>query len=302
MRTPETAVIEVVESRQIDRFVQEALRPGAQLGQYRIDAPMARTLLSRVSRAMNTETGELVAIKVPRRATGATLLRREIAVHRLVRPSDSQGIVSMTGNGTIGESDLPFMATQLLPGGTLWDVVRSKPRGPELRSTVRIICDAACGLLTLHRHRYVHGDVKPANIGVGADGQGRLLDFGTAELAGKEMHGTIYGTHGESVPPEAYEGGGAGFARDVWSLGHTAFKTFTGGRSPFDLPESNPGGLPQILSLHKAFAAGPKRTLCELVPAVPPEIDEVVTAMLDPAPQNRPQLGEVVEILTENSK
>jgi hypothetical protein len=110
---------------------------------------------------------------------------------------------------------------------------------PEAERLVTEICE---GLAHLHRLGWVHGDLKPDNVLVMADGSVRLSDFGlTVELDGTR------GTHGyipplgspDYMPPERWRaplderGVQVRPSADVWALGVIIHQVFSGGASPF---------------------------------------------------------------------
>jgi serine/threonine protein kinase len=41
--------------------------------------------------------------------------------------------------------------------------------------------DAALGLAYIHRHNIVHRDIKPMNILIGLDGQGKIADMASGK-------------------------------------------------------------------------------------------------------------------------
>lgn len=86
---------------------------------------------------------------------------------------------------------------------------------------------AAAALGHLHRHRppVVHGDVKPSNLILSADGHVVLVDFGIATGARSDRHRA--GTRGY-VAPEVAAGGAATPASDIYSLAATAVTLLTG--------------------------------------------------------------------------
>ena len=72
----------------------------------------------------------------------------------------------------------PFLVVEHLAGGTLADRLRQGPvPATEAVSIAMVLSDA---LATLHRAGYLHGDVKPSNIGFTSEGSPKLLDFGLA--------------------------------------------------------------------------------------------------------------------------
>ena len=74
----------------------------------------------------------------------------------------------------------PLLVVEFLPGGTLADRLDGGPLpGAE---AVRVALTVSEALTALHEAGYVHGDVKPSNIGFASDGSVKLLDFGLARL------------------------------------------------------------------------------------------------------------------------
>ena len=107
----------------------------------------------------------------------------------------------------------PFLVVELLAGGTLEDRLR---RGPVPASAaVSMTTRLAEALAALHETGYLHGDIKPSNVGFTVDGSPKLLDFGLAREANDEA--TIGGTV-RYLSPEVLSGLPAEEADDVWSL------------------------------------------------------------------------------------
>ncbi len=107
----------------------------------------------------------------------------------------------------------PFLVMEFLPGGTLADRLRDGPV-PALEA-VAITTTLAEALTAVHETGYVHGDVKPSNIGFTAAGSPKLLDFGLA----RRMHdAAVVGGTLRYLSPEVLSGRSAEEADDVWSL------------------------------------------------------------------------------------
>ena len=75
----------------------------------------------------------------------------------------------------------PFLVAEYLAGGTLANRLTRGPL-PE-REAISVAGTLAGALAALHEAGYLHGDVKPGNIGFTAGGSPKLLDFGLAREA-----------------------------------------------------------------------------------------------------------------------
>ncbi|HEX3874589.1 MAG TPA: protein kinase [Solirubrobacteraceae bacterium] len=107
---------------------------------------------------------------------------------------------------------------------------------PDAGRLIREICEALVGM---HGLGWVHGDLKPGNVLLMADGSVRLGDFGLArELEGTHAYAPRLGSS-DFLPPEWWSEriGERGVATrttgDIWALGVTAHQILTGGMYPF---------------------------------------------------------------------
>ena len=117
-----------------------------------------------------------------------------------------------------------FLVVEYLAGGTLADRLR---RGPVPESeAVSIAAALAAALAALHDAGYLHGDVKPSNIGFTATGSPKLLDFGLAR--GARDGAAIVGGTLRYASPEVLSGRPADEADDVWSLCVVLYEMATG--------------------------------------------------------------------------
>ena len=106
-----------------------------------------------------------------------------------------------------------FLVAEYLAGGTLADRLKRGPvPEPEAVSIANALADA---LAALHDAGYLHGDVKPSNIGFTAAGSPKLLDFG---LARESDDAGVRGGTLRYASPEVLSGRPAEEADDVWSL------------------------------------------------------------------------------------
>src|SRR4051794_26852504 len=119
------------------------------------------------------------------------------------------------------EAERPWLATQYVPGPSLYDKVGDE--GPLPASEVAAIGAAlAEGLVAVHEAGVVHRDLKPSNILLSPKGP-RIIDFGIAWATGASTltHvGTAVGSPG-FLAPEQVRGVPVTPATDVFALGAT---------------------------------------------------------------------------------
>ncbi len=121
----------------------------------------------------------------------------------------------------------PFLVVEFLPGGTLEDRLREGPLAPS--QALSVAARLADALAALHEKGFLHGDVKPSNIGFTSEGSPKLLDFGLAHAVDDAamMGGTL-----PYLSPEVLSGRTAEEADDVWSLSVVLYEMVSG-RHPF---------------------------------------------------------------------
>ncbi len=124
----------------------------------------------------------------------------------------------------------PFLIVEFLPSGTLEDRLRDGPVPPL--EAVLAIARLADALATLHDKGFLHGDIKPSNIGFTSKGSPKLLDFGLARETDDAV--TAGGTL-RYMSPEVLSGRLADEADDVWSLCVVLYEMVSG-RYPFAAP------------------------------------------------------------------
>ena len=117
----------------------------------------------------------------------------------------------------------PFLVVEFLPRGTLADRLR---RGPvPARSAVSIADRLSGALAALHEAGYLHGDVKPSNVGFTWNGAPKLLDFGLARESDAPATG---GGTVRYLSPEVLSGRPTEEPDDVWSLCAMLFEMVSG--------------------------------------------------------------------------
>ncbi|MGV9500086.1 protein kinase domain-containing protein [Streptomyces sp. NPDC003642] len=193
--------------------------------------------------------GTPVAVKVlptgslgpGQRAALGELVAREV---RFSAEADHPHLVRTHAVCTVEAPDLPDLdgAIALVmdrAGASLKDVLDAAVTGGPIDGAARVLRGVAAGLAHMHAAGWVHGDLKPANVLLGTDGQVWLADFGlAAELDGTHAHLPPLGTL-DHLPPEWWsqrtgtEGAVVRPTADVWAFGVLAHQVLTGGLHPF---------------------------------------------------------------------
>ncbi|MET7798944.1 protein kinase domain-containing protein [Streptomyces decoyicus] len=174
--------------------------------------------------------------------------------------------------------DVPWMATEYVPGVSLTDAVHDC--GPLPEHAVRLLTAGLLHALTaVHAHGLVHRDLKPSNILLTAEGP-RVIDFGIAHSAADTAlttTGTALGTPGFMAPEQlVMTGPKVTGAADVFALGGVIVYAATGG-GPYGNAD------PQVL-MYRTVHEEPR--LDELSDV----LRELATACLAKDPERRPAL------------
>mgnify|MGYP003374334853 CR=1 FL=1 len=158
-------------------------------------------------------TGARLAFKVLAEGAGEAesraLVREAVALSAL----DGLGLPRIIGFGALASGER-YMVRELAPGDAL-DAVLATPE----RAWLAPLADATDQLTLLHRSGLLHGDVKPANIVVSAEGRATLVDLGLA--APLREGGPARGLTPKYAAPEVLAGEAVGVRAEVYALGAT---------------------------------------------------------------------------------
>ncbi|KAJ4839131.1 hypothetical protein Tsubulata_042717 [Turnera subulata] len=186
-----------------------------------------------VYKVRHKRTASIFALKVLRFDQNATGIRqqavREAEILKLV---DSPYIVRCHAVFN-SEDDLCF-AMEHMERGSLHDVLLvGKVLNEDIIS--RVALRVLKGLHYLHGMQIVHGDIKPSNLLINANGDVKIADFGVSRVVVGERDayeaymGTCAYMSPERFDPEGWGGDNPdGFAGDVWSLGVVVLECLVG--------------------------------------------------------------------------
>ncbi|MCP4786063.1 MAG: protein kinase [Fuerstiella sp.] len=263
---------------------------GLALKHYRLLNPVGRGGMGHVFRGRNTQTDDVIAVKVmarklTRNKTLVSRFRREIRASSLL---DSPHIVRTLDAGRVGKID--FMVMEYVNGDQVDRIATRLGRVP-VGMACDIICQVANGLQHAHERKMVHRDVKPGNMMVHWEDSGagivKLVDMGLVLLMSDDADeqtvtraGQVMGTPDYMSPEQGWDTSQVDIRSDIYSLGCTFFRLITG-QIPFR--GSNPL---QVLSQRLQRDAPSVLTVCN---DIPPAVADVVSKMTARNPDERYQ-------------
>jgi serine/threonine protein phosphatase PrpC len=210
------------------------------LGGESIDGFVLKVLLSdgRYTRLFGAEDeveGGEVALKFPKplvasvAAYRAAFIREAWVGARVTSPWLGHGIELPPGRQTSLYTVMPLYQGELLETR----LARRPALGLEEGRNIAVLLARAAA--ALHRAGIVHRDIKPDNVILEREGALKLIDFGVVRIPGQEdappadIPGTL-----AYMAPEMFDGEAGNEATDIYALGVTMFRAFTG-----ELPYGN---------------------------------------------------------------
>jgi predicted ATPase/serine/threonine protein kinase len=226
---------------------KDMLRAGEAVGPYRILSRIGSGGMGEVYLAEDTRLGRKIALKL----LSASFTKDDDRVRRFRQEASAASALNHPNIliiHEVGQTDSThFMATEFIEGETLRARLTHSPM--SLKEALSAGVQIASALAAAHAAGIVHRDIKPENIMLRRDGYIKVLDFGLAKLAEKDIQrqdsnsegatrillntspGMIMGT----VPymsPEQTLGEHVDFRTDIWSLGVVLYEMISG-RVPF---------------------------------------------------------------------
>jgi len=204
-------------------------------GRYRLVRVLGSGGAATVYRAYDALLGVWRAVKVlsPRMAGKGRVRERFLNEARTLARLEHPHIVSMFDIGVDG--DRVYMVMESLDGGSLDERVRTAgPLPPRMATTVALAI--LSGLAEAHRAGVVHRDVKPHNVLISAEGLPKLIDFGIAQDAERDLTrtGSVIGTWAYMPPEQRVDSKRVDPRSDLYACGATLYALLTG-NEPFDI-------------------------------------------------------------------
>ncbi|PWN46866.1 Pkinase-domain-containing protein [Violaceomyces palustris] len=196
---------------------------------YQLGNCIGRGQFGSVYRALNLNTGQMVAVKriklEGRPDDDVTQLMNEVDLLKsLVHPS----VVKY--EGLVRGPDVVSIILEYVENGSLLHTLKAFGNFPE-KLVASYVVKILEGLNYLHEQNVVHCDLKAANILTTKNGNVKLSDFGVSlNLKAVEKINNKNDAIGTPnwMAPEVIELKGASTAADIWSLGCTIIELLTG--------------------------------------------------------------------------
>lgn len=249
---------------------------------YRLETLISDGRYSRVFRAIDTDGGHPVLAKFPKPQTlgaeasaRAAFLRESWVASRVESPW-----IGAVMEPAAGRRTCLYLLQPFYEGETLERRLVRKPPIP-LGQGLEIAAALAKAVAALHRAGVIHRDIKPDNVILERAGGMKLVDLGVSRLPHLEAvtAAEIPGTP-SYMAPELYAGDPGDERSDIFALGVTLYRAFSGGAYPYGEVEAF--ATPQ----HKRLAP-----LSQHRPDLPAWLETTLAKALAPDPAERFQDG-----------
>lgn len=242
----------------------------------------------RVYKAVQTRTGQSVAIKILTIGGDRGYLEREVA--RLAQVAEHPYVCHIL-DANVAHNP-PYLVTPLLDR-SLTSFVHRRPGIEQAATWMEQIAEA---LQYIHLRGLLHFDLKPANVLMDSAGNSRLMDFGQARLAGRES--ATLGTFWYMPPEQVWLSGRRGHVKqpepswDIYALGATMYEILTGTQPRWTEEVSRqlnaPADLGTKLEIYRmALSQTPLRPIRTVNPNVDAALARIVEKCLQINPNRR---------------
>lgn len=257
--------------------------PGTILNGYKIEREIGRGAMAVVYLAIQLDLERPVALKV----LSAELAEDKEYVSRFFNEARAAAALSHPNiiqayDAGAAEGGIYYFCMEYVDGETMLDMIDEQGQVP-IEQALKLAHEVAEALdYGWQRHKFTHGDIKPENIMVNADGQAKLADFGLAKIEGHDYDGTDIMLTPLYAAPELIRGEkNKGDCRaDIYAFGATLYHAIAGS-PPF------PGNIAQeVLDKHLHENPEPLRLR---YPKTPVSLSDFVGKMLQKDPAMRPQ-------------
>ena len=245
---------------------------------FRIDLLLGRGGTGVVYRAVDTKTGDIVAVKL----FHANFFRSNLHVRELgksvkrFKKFDHNNVVKIFD--MVSGDEGHCLVEEYVDGPDLRWYIDNRPW--NLQERMVVVAQMCNGLQYIHDRGFIHHDIKPANVLFTRKGIAKLTDYSLAreklfnllDTGLKEQVTPMY------VAPEVIKGERATRQSDLYSLGATFFLMFSG-RVPFQVDN-----LQRLYECHlRVMPDHPS----DVNPRCPRDLGDIIMRMMNKEPEKR---------------
>ncbi|MCF7851933.1 MAG: protein kinase [Simkaniaceae bacterium] len=201
------------------------------IGPYIVESLLSQGGMSRLYLGKDPHTDQMIVIKVlsPDFVRHPEMIAQFLEEAKIISIADHPNIVKLYGQGKWQHG--LYIAMEFIQGISLRQFIYQ--HSLSLKRCLDIALQVAYALLHLHTHNIVHRDLKPENILITENGKVKVIDFGVAQLKGKDqlstsMEGGMIGTPHYMAPEQKKDPSKAIFASDIYALGIITYEMIIG--------------------------------------------------------------------------
>jgi serine/threonine-protein kinase len=198
---------------------------------HRIGRVLGRGGMGVVYEAHHLTLDRIAAIKVRRVDGDPVANQRFLREARAVARVRDHHVVAVLDAGIA--DGFMFLVLEFMTGGSLHDLLARSPNGLAVEDALRLLRDAARGLIAVHAAGLLHRDLKPANILIDEHGAAKIADFGLVKTADASLASLALTAHGfigtpRYLAPEIIAQQPADVRSDLYALGVTLYELLSG--------------------------------------------------------------------------
>src|SRR5471032_627560 len=263
---------------------------GKTISHYEVVEKLGAGGMGDIYKALDPRLNRSVAIKVLSTANSGDPERRRRFIQEAQAASGLNHPNIITIYDIVSQEDTEFMVMEFVAGRTLADLIPAGGLGAA--KTLQYGVQIADALRAAHAAGIVHRDLKPGNIMVTGTGLVKILDFGLAKITFAEsltdatrtlggapltVEGSIIGTV-SYMSPEQAQGKRVDARSDIFSFGVVLYEMLTGVKA-FSADST--------VSTLTAILRDDPRPIGQIVPGVPPELEQIISRALRKDPAER---------------
>ena len=258
-----------------DRSARRGPLTGSEVQGYRVGKVLGRGGMGTVYEAVQLSLERKVALKVlaPELTRDPSRVERFVAEARAAGRLNNAHLVGVYD--VVEDAGQHLISMELMPGGSLEDLLRERGGPLPLAETLPLLFDAARGLTYAAEQGLVHRDVKPANLMISETGAVKLCDLGLAIFTSRQ-HDVSGSPH--YIAPEQALGEDLDGRADLYALGASWVEllsndTLYAGTSAGDIARKQ--------------VEEPIPDLKAKIPDLPAEVEALLRSLLAKAPAER---------------